>query len=72
MCKRSELKHTNESQFYITTGAPLTFLDYQNVIFGRVISGMHFIKSIEKLDLVNERSSSGPVKISGCGLFRVN
>mmetsp|Transcript_1582 Transcript_1582/g.1919 ORF Transcript_1582/g.1919 Transcript_1582/m.1919 type:complete len:129 (+) Transcript_1582:409-795(+) len=27
MCKRSGLKHTNESQFYITTGAPLSFLD---------------------------------------------
>ena len=27
MCKRNGLKHTNESQFYVTTGAPLTFLD---------------------------------------------
>ena len=27
MCKRNGLKHTNDSQFYITTGAPLTFLD---------------------------------------------
>lgn len=27
MCKRSGIKHTNESQFYITMGAPLTFLD---------------------------------------------
>ena len=27
MCKRSEVKHTNDTQFYITLGAPLTFLD---------------------------------------------
>ena len=44
MCKRSGLKHTNESQFYITTGAPLSFLDNQTVVFGRVISGMQFIE----------------------------
>ncbi len=47
MCKRNQQKHTNESQFYITTGAPLTFLDNENVIFGRVISGMGFLKSVE-------------------------
>ena len=44
MCKRSGLKHSNESQFYITTGAPLSFMDNVNVVFGRVISGMHFIE----------------------------
>lgn len=37
MCKRNGLKHTNESQFYVTMSAPLTFLDNKNVIFGRVI-----------------------------------
>lgn len=37
MCKRSQLKHTNECQFYITLGAPLNFLDNENVVFGRVI-----------------------------------
>lgn len=40
MCKRSGIKHSNESQFYITLGSPLTFLDNENVVFGRVISGM--------------------------------
>lgn len=70
MCKRSGLKHSNESQFYITTGAPLTFLDNENVVFGRVISGMHFIESIEKLDTVNEKSANGPVKIGASGVFR--
>lgn len=69
MCKRSGLKHTNNSQFYITTGAPLSFLDNENVVFGRVISGMHFIESIEKLETVNEKSANGPVKIEECGKF---
>jgi len=27
MAKRAGQKHTNESQFYISTGAPLTFMD---------------------------------------------
>ena len=44
MCKRSGIKHTNESQFYITMGAPLTFLDSQNVVFGRVIIGMEVLR----------------------------
>ena len=34
MCKRGGLSNTNESQFYVSMGAPLTFLDDQNVIFG--------------------------------------
>ena len=48
MCKRNGLKHTNESQFYITTGAPLTYLDGQNVVFGRVVQGMQTIRLIEQ------------------------
>lgn len=27
MCKNGGLSHTNESQFYVSMGAPLTFLD---------------------------------------------
>lgn len=69
MCKRSEIKHSNESQFYITTGAPLTFLDNQNVIFGRVISGMQHIEQIEKLETVNEKAANGPVKVVSSGVF---
>ena len=61
MCKRNGIKHTNNTQFYITTGAPLSFLDNENVVFGRVIIGMHFIESIEKLETVNEKSVNGPV-----------
>ena len=55
MCKRSGLKHTNMSQFYITCGAPLTFMDNQFVVFGRVIYGMRHIREIENLECTNER-----------------
>ena len=63
MCKRNGLKHTNESQFYITTGSPLTFLDNQNVVFGRVIQGMRAFKLIEKLETTNEKPNE-QVKVS--------
>ena len=69
MCKRNGKKHSNECQFYITTGAPLDFLDNENVVFGRVVSGMHFIETIEKLETVNEKSANGPVKIESCSHF---
>jgi peptidyl-prolyl cis-trans isomerase-like 1 len=63
MCKRNQLKHTNQSQFYVTLGAPLTFLDNQNVVFGRVIQGMHLLEQLQRLDLENERPINGNVKI---------
>ena len=68
MCKRNGQKHTNESQFYITTGAPLTFLDGNNVVFGRVISGMRAIKVIEKMETLNERPND-VVKICSAGIY---
>ena len=55
MCKRGGLSDTNESQFYISMGAPLTFLDDSNVIFGRVIMGMRTLKLIENMETTNER-----------------
>ena len=60
MCKKKSYSHTNESQFYITTGAPLSFLDFKHVIFGRVVQGMRVIKVIDKMDTVNEK----PVKVA--------
>ena len=68
MCKRNGLKHTNESQFYVTMSAPLTFLDNKNVIFGRVIQGMRAFKLIEKLETTNERPNE-PVKIKSAALY---
>lgn len=70
MCKREDLKHTNEAQFYITTGAPLSFLDNKNVCFGRVIRGMDIIDKIDKLETVNEKSANMPVSISGAGQYQ--
>lgn len=55
MAKKKSFKHTNESQFYITTTAPLSFLDGKYVVFGRVISGMRTLKIIDKGELINER-----------------
>lgn len=68
MCKRNGLSHTNESQFYITMGAPLTFLDNKNVIFGRVIMGMRTLKLIEKLETTNEKPNE-PVQVVSCGPY---
>lgn len=65
MCKRNGLKHTNESQFYITIGKHLTFLDNENVVFGRVISGMPFIESLQELETVNEKAENVVVLKSG-------
>jgi cyclophilin family peptidyl-prolyl cis-trans isomerase len=69
MCKRSGIKHSNETQFYITLGAPLEFLDNENVVFGRVISGMDTLSRIGQLETLNEKSVQGPVKIIECGKF---
>ena len=70
MCRKNSLSHTNESQFYITTGAPLTFLDNKNVIFGRVISNMRALKLIEKRDCTNEKPNE-PIKINEAGPYVV-
>ena len=55
MCKRKGYSHSNESQFYVTTVAPLSFMDTKYVVFGRVISGMRAFKIMQKLDIVNEK-----------------
>ena len=70
MCKRNGSSHSNECQFYVTMGAPLTFLDNKNVIFGRVIMGMRALKLIEKLETTNERPNEA-VKITEAGVYEV-
>ncbi len=70
MCKRNGSSHSNESQFYVTMGAPLSFMDNKNVIFGRVIQGMRCLKLIEKLDCTNEKPNE-TVKIVSAGPFTV-
>lgn len=68
MCKKRGYQHTAECQFYVTTAAPLSFLDNKYVVFGRVISGMRAFKMIEKLDIINERPVQ-TVKIVEAGDF---
>lgn len=71
MCKRKGFQHTNECQFYVTTAAPLTFLDHKYVVFGRIVSGMRAFKVMEKLDIVNERPVQA-VKITAAGDYQVS
>ena len=56
-------------------GAPLTFLENKNVIFGRVIMGMRALKLIEKVETSNEKpneavliTSAGPYSLVWNGL----
>lgn len=67
MCKRSGYANTNECQFYITTGAPLSFMDNKNVVFGRVISGMRTLKMIDKLECYYNQKPTSIVQIKTAG-----
>ena len=58
MSKRNDYANTNECQFYVTLGAPLTYMDNKNVIFGRIINGMKTFRSIEKLETYNQKPTS--------------
>lgn len=68
MCKRGGVPHSNECQFYVTLGAPLSFLDNQTVIFGRVIEGFRVFKLIEKSATLNE-CPHPPVMIESSGIY---
>lgn len=70
MCKRKGFAHSNECQFYITTTAPLSFMDTKYVIFGRVISGMRAFKLMQKIELVNEKPAQS-VKIVATGEYKI-
>ena len=72
MCKKNGLSHTNESQFYVSMGAPLTFLDNKNVIFGRVIMGMRTLKLIEKLECTNDKPNETIQVRPVAGLFKIS
>jgi cyclophilin family peptidyl-prolyl cis-trans isomerase len=68
MSKESGYAGTNECIFYITLGAPLSYMDNKNVIFGRVINGMRTFKMIEKGDIDNEKPVS-PIQIKDASLY---
>ena len=67
-CKKSGLKYTNECQFYVTIGSPLSFMDGKYVVFGRVIQGMRAFRQMEKMDCLNERPKD-KIEISDCGEY---
>ena len=67
MCKRGGISNSNECQFYVTLGAPLTFMDGKTVVFGRVVEGFRVFKLIEKLDLVNEKPAQ-PIRVVSAGI----
>jgi len=69
MCKRRGFAHSNESQFYITTSGPLTFLDNKYVVFGRVIMGMRVIRMLDKSECVGEKPVQ-QAKIVGAGIYQ--
>ena len=48
LCKESGFSNTNECQFYITTAAPLSYMDGKNVVFGGMNSKIFLNRSLEK------------------------
>lgn len=70
MCHRNSDPHSNECQFYVTLGAPLSFLDNQTVVFGRVVEGFRAFRLIEKMELINE-TPSPTVTIDQSGVYKV-
>ena len=70
MCHRNGYANTNESQFYITTGGPLSFMDNKNVIFGRVVSGMRAFKLMEKVECENQKPKEA-LRIVASGVVNI-
>ena len=66
MAKKNGVAHTNECEFYVTTAAPLTFLDKKYVAFGRVIEGFEAFRAMQDLEIKNQRSET-PVEIVKAG-----
>ena len=55
MSKEMGHNGTNEFMFYVTTSAPLSYMDNKNVVFGRIVNGMRSIKMIEKIECFNQK-----------------
>jgi peptidylprolyl isomerase len=68
--KGEEKPNTNGSQFFITyKGAP--WCNGKNVAFGRVVVGMKYLRSLQKIDIYSEtKIPRYPVRIVKCGEFK--
>lgn len=69
MCKRNDYANTNECQFYVTLGGPLSFMDNKNVIFGRVINGMKTFRTIEGLETYNQKPNQ-KIQVKRAGKYQ--
>ena len=69
MCRKDDQSNTNECQFYVTTTAPLSFMDNKNVVFGRLVSGLRTFKMIDQIHCANEQPDQ-EVQITSCGVYK--
>ena len=58
-------RHTNGSQFFITT-VPTPHLNGKHVVFGEVVEGMNVVRGIEKMGSQSGKTR-GPVIVEDCG-----
>lgn len=59
-------KDTNGSQFFLTT-VKTPWLDGRHVVFGKILSGMKFVRQIEKTETGHSDRPKKPVIINDCG-----
>jgi len=62
-------RHTNGSQFFITT-AKTSWLDGKHVVFGKVVEGMNIVRKMEGLGTEGGKTRK-PMRIADCGELKV-
>ncbi|KAF3105642.1 hypothetical protein TWF569_002622 [Orbilia oligospora] len=66
VCMANRGKDTNSSQFFITC-APCDHLNGKHTVFGHVVSGLQFVKEMEKVRVDSSDKPVVDVIISNCG-----